>query len=962
MSDRIHLSKRAFEKRFMKTALAVCIASAGQVWADDASEGDDFDLEEIVVTGSHIRKDSFNSSSPMSVVNAEAIEGVGAVNVGDLLSRIPSITGDVTGTSVNVNVPQSSGISTTALRNLGTSRTLVLVNGRRYVSGMSAGAGYGVDLNTIPTTMIERVDVLTGGQSAAYGSDAVAGVINIITKTDFEGVELNTQFSESSESDREKQDISLTLGKNFDGGNVWFSFGHSNDEGLQSSDRDFSRYSQKAIDTDGDGLGDTLMFEGSSYIPGTRLIGGGMSIKGDGSAFDGGRDLATTDRLNFNEYRSLAIPLTRNFAAAGLKLDISEKATATIEMNYARVESRASFEPIPLSIVNDVYKVNRGGASNMALATHPLWAGSTAGALLQGGGVTSLDELSTFRRTVELGGRGSGNTRTTFRFAGSFDYELTNDLFFSLYGTYGVTEQNQTDFGDINLERARLALDMVADGSGGYMCADAAARISGCVPFNPFNTLDSVAGQAGIVDISPDAVNYLYAETGLKGEVEQLVLSGVLSGDLPFQLGNNTISFAAGVEYREEQGSETPDGLRQKGITRGYNIEPTSGEFDVVDFFGELYVPISEKLNMDIAFRSGDYSTVGRTTTWKVGLDAPISESLRIRAAQSTSVRAPNISDLFAGRVANASIVVDPCNGVDATASGNVADNCRSIQQIQDRINTDGSFALTQVESQNVTSYNTGSPNVLEETAESSTLGIVFTPMAVENLSVALDYYDIKIEDAIRVPNGSVILDRCYSAAPGSFDDSCGGLVFRDPNTGPVLDVQAVANNEDTIETSGIDLEVSYFLGSVGPGNMNVAFSANFLNKYDVIGLDGDVQELKGEVLFPKMRFTTSLSYDLNDFNIFAQLRYWDETNDRNDGVQLNDNLNVIDSSFLVDLRGSYKLSDIINVYVGANNLFDEQPVSMGFNHKYSEQGTNTNGSVFDVTGRQIYAGLKVKF
>ena len=623
-------------------------------------------LEEIFVTGSHIRKDTFSSSSPISLLDSSAIDGTGAVNMSDILGKVPSITGSVTGTSANVNEPQNSGISTVALRNLGSSRTLVLVNGRRYVSGVSAGAGYGVDLNSIPASIIEHVEVLTGGQSAAYGSDAVAGVINVITKTNFDGVELNVQGGRSGEGDRGKSDVSLTVGKNFDDGNIWFSAGYSNDDGLLSSDRDFSRFSRRSIDSDDDDLFESLAFEGSSFIPETRLIGGGISIKGDGSPFDGGRDLATTDRLNFNEFRSLLIPLERKFASGGLTLNLSEKAKASVEISYARVDSRARFEPIPFSVQADVFKVSRGGMSGIDITTHPLFAGSSAGAQLFAAGVTLLDEVSTFRRTVELGGRGSGNKRSTFRLAGAVDYEFNNGMFLNTYATYGLTEQVQTDFGDINLERAALGLDIELDGNGGFQCANSVARIQGCVPYNPFNTVDSIAGQAGIVDFSPEAVEYLAAAVGLTGEVEQIVVASVLSGELPFSLGPDNAGFAVGIEYREEKGTETPDGLRQKGITRGYKIQPTGGSFDVFDVFAELQIPLLEQLNLDVALRIGDYSTVGRTTTWKVGLDAPINESIRLRSAFSTAVRAPNISDLFAGAVANASLQTDPCGGVDA--------------------------------------------------------------------------------------------------------------------------------------------------------------------------------------------------------------------------------------------------------------------------------------------------------
>ena len=626
------------------------------------------------------------------------------------------------------------------------------------------------------------------------------------------------------------------------------------------------------------------------------------------------------------------------------------------------MESRARFEPIPLSISNDVYKVSRGGSSGMNLATHPLWVGSSAGNQLVAAGVTSLDGVSTFRRTVELGGRGSGNERTTFRTAIVLDYDFDNGMYLNTYATYGITEQQQTDFGDINLERAAYGLDFESDGAGGYQCANEVARINGCVPYNPFNTVDSLAGQAGIVDISVAAVDYLQAAVGLEGEVEQVVVASVLAGDLPFSLDAGEASFALGAEYREEKGSETPDGLRQKGITRGYNIQPTDGAFEVWEVFAEVHIPLLEQLNLDAALRIGDYSSVGSATTWKLGLDAPISDSIRLRSAFSTAVRAPNISDLFAGAVANAAIQSDPCNGVDASTSGNVAVNCRSIGAIQNRINATGAFTLTQVESQNTTSFNKGSENLEEETADSITLGIVLTPTSLPGLSAALDYYAIEIEDAIRIPTGTTIMNRCHEVDSSAFDASCGGLLFRDPNVGPVLDVLATANNEDTIETSGIDVEVSYYFEELGSGSLNLSLTANYLNQYKVTGAGGDEQDLQGELLFPKIRYSLNMSWDINNFNVFTQIRYWDATKDRNDDNPHNSRLNNIGEVYHVDMRGSYQISDTIKLYIGANNLLDEGVEEMGFTHKYSQQGTNTNGTVFDVVGRQWYGGVRIAF
>jgi iron complex outermembrane receptor protein len=646
-----------------KLAIAAVTAPIAMLALPAISVAQDEIVEEIVVTGSHIRKDTFTSSSPISVLDSASIEGVGATNIGDLLARVPSVVAAVDGSSANVNEPSNSGLNTTALRNLGSSRTLVLVNGRRYVSGTGAGAGYGVDLNTLPTTMIERVEVLTGAQSAAYGSDAVAGVVNIITKTDFDGIRFHAQVGQASEGDRKKEDIDLTVGHNFSDGNIWFSVGYSNDDGLQAVDRANSAFSRRSIDTTGDGLFDSLAFEGSSHVPGARLIAGGLSLNGDGTPFNGGRDLATTDRLNFNEFRSILIPLERRFASSGLTLDVSEKATVTVEVNYARVESRATFEPIPLSVFGDVYKLFKGGTSGMDLTTHPLWVGSSAGSQIVAAGVTNFDGFgNTFRRTVELGSRGSGNIRDTLRTAIALDYELDNGMYLDIYGTYGVTDQVQTDFGDINLERAVLALDMEADGFGGYQCVDAIARIQGCVPFNPFGTIDSLAGQAGITGISPEGAEYLGAAVGLTGNIEQTVVAAVLSGDLPFSIADqDNAAFAFGLEYREERGEETPDGLRQKGITRGYNIQPTKGNFNVLDVFGEIQLPLSDMFTLDAAVRAGEYSSVGSTFTWKVGLDAAINDSIRLRAATSTAVRAPNVTDLFGGAFASAVLSFDSC-------------------------------------------------------------------------------------------------------------------------------------------------------------------------------------------------------------------------------------------------------------------------------------------------------------
>ena len=229
----------------------------------------------------------------------------------------------------------------------------------------------------------------------------------------------------------------------------------------------------------------------------------------------------------------------------------------------------------------------------------------------------------------------------------------------------------------------------------------------------------------------------------------------------------------------------------------------------------------------------------------------PLPTTIRLRGAVATAVRAPNVSDLFAGGTATAAIITDPCNGITNSDTGNIADNCRSITAIQNRIDSDGAFILTQVESQNTSGLLSGSVNVNEEKADTLTAGVIFIPEAISGLQMSLDYYNIKIDDAIAKTDRSVILNRCYSAA-NSFDAQCGGLVRRDGRSGAALEVNAASGNENLIETSGIDIDISYTT-TLGAGDLYLGLAANFIDTYDITGIEtGDTQHLAGEVLVPR--------------------------------------------------------------------------------------------------------------
>lgn len=961
------------QKKFYRTALSVCIAglfSSAVLAEEEAGELNDR-VERIAITGSNIFKGSANASSsaPVFEIDKESIEGVAAISIGDVLNKIPSVTSSINGSSDNVSLGGAGsnvGVSTTSLRNLGSARTLVLVNGRRYVSGVSANTGYGVDLNSIPTAIIERVDVLTGGQSAIYGSDAVAGVINIITKQNFDGLEFNAFAADSTEGGAGRQNIDFTYGQNFDAGNAWVSVGYANQDVLNSSDRDFSKYEMRFLDTDGDGIRESIARrDGPGHVDGASLGFGDLKIFGNGDPFNKNQPLLDgnyqptggSDWDNQHANRTLVTPFQRINVASGINFDINDESTFEVEFNYAKTEARVDLEEAPIDVVNNIFRKGDGGTTGMDVATSPYFVGSSAGQQLLAvmGDNTSLDNVATNRRTFEFGNRSTENLRETYRVAGTYSYTFDNDMDWKTSATYGITTQQQQNSGDFSIPHMQQAVTIEEDGNGGYQCADEIARIYGCLPVNPFGTTDSLAGQAGIVGFSEEAMKYLAVSTGQTGKVEQFVLSSVVAGELDFAVGNDNMSFAAGVEYREESAVENPDSFRQLGITREGAVQPIDGSFDVAEVFGELYVPIADWLNVSLAGRVGNYSTIGTATTYRLGVDAPINDTFRFRGSQSSSVRAPNINDIFStGTTSVANPTIDVCNGASNTGTSNKDVNCTSIAAIANRMNTDpnGEYILVGSETNNTLVLQSGSPDLKEETADSLTLGVVVTPM--DDLYISLDYYDIEIEDGITTISSDIMVERCYDVDPSQFDATCGDKVVRDAADGPILNIYSTSINADTISTNGIDLEIAYSLE-----NFNVNFIANYLGEYEIDTPTGKIDNL-GKTLFPEFRYSVYASYDIiEDLNLFAQVTYRSETEGVLGETSLSNDLNTMDAVYYVDVRASYQFNDALNVYIGSNNLFDQQPDIQATS---AAVGTNTTPQAYDVIGRQLFAGLKLTF
>lgn len=900
-------------------------------------------VERIEVTGSRIKRTDMETTVPITVLSREDIAQTGAINVADILNSSP-VTIAGSDQSNSAFTTSTVGLNTTSLRNLGDSRTLVLVNGRRFVSGVDPSSGYAVDLNAIPTSMIERIEILKSASSAIYGSDAVAGVVNIITRKDFDGVEVNAQTGISGESDRKTKTVSVTSGKTWSGGNAWVSLGYDDDEGIKATDRDFSKQDLAILlDDNGNEYAGPV---NSSYPPQGRI----GKYNGDGTLYSG-----TTGSFNRASYRQLVTPLERKYAAAGLTMELADNVSMFTELNWNTTKTKDStIEPTPLDVVNDVWLKNRNGKGGMDINS-PLIPDALRNALIADG-ITNLNQTSFVRRLVEFGARSTDLERDTVRIATGVDWAIDDTWTSQTYLTWGRTDQSQDNGGQVNKERAALALDVIKDANGDLVCASELARLQGCVPLDMF----------GAGTVSDAAVKYIESPAKANGQAEQFVLGSSVTGSLPVALPGGDIGVAMGLEYREERGVYSPGDLAQTGASSTNQSDPTDGKLYSKDVYVEAILPALENLEFDLAARYADHSITGGDWTWNAGLQYTPFESFKVRASAATAIRTPNISDLFGGRGETFGNVADPCDGVTAATTGNAAANCRAIQAVSDRIAADGAFTLTQAERQGTGGTQGGNPDVKAETADTWSAGIIW--QIVDDLAFTLDYYDISVKDAISTTSRTTVLNRCFDVDASQFSQNCNGAAIRDQK-GALIEVHSGTSNENNIDTSGIDAEFNYTT-DLGPGSFKAQLVWNYTNEYVVTGiLSGEAIDYVGDVTHPEHRANLNLSYALDEMSFAWRMRYWDSVVDSvdesngnfTDGASLT-TFNDIDAVIYHDVNASYTFANGWEAMVGVRNLFDKQPPLLPQGTNSGATGINTASEAYDVTGRYFYAGVTAKF
>ncbi|MDJ0793161.1 MAG: TonB-dependent receptor [Woeseiaceae bacterium] len=978
------MSRNLTLKNAVKLAITANVAFAGMVgsplvFAQDEAE---VELEEITVTGSRIPRKDLEGPSPVSIYDRTNIEQSGGTSIGQILREIPAVAGGAQATNINNGGTGSQNIS---LRGLGSARTLVLINGRRAPDSSGGNSGL-VDLNTIPVAMVERIEVLKDGASAIYGSDAIAGVVNVITRRDFEGVELTAQTGVSAESDGEKNEFSLTVGQNIGDANFVMSLTRVEESETIAGNRDWASYAGWVFGGEWTGGGSSAppwgRYRGTTDFGDPIDQAGTLCADTAGCSFDltygpdnsGGNLLGGLTAFNFgtDAYNYAPINYQRQ---PNERWIFNTQATMPIDSlsGVGGMESTRAFA--------ELQYIDRESAQ--ALAEQPLaplafYAFPATYSAQNEYNPTGEDISDWRRRMVEDGPRTGDVEIQTFRGVAGIEGELSNGMTWEAAFNYGEVDY-VNNYGPLyNLSKVALAVGPTArdadnvircdtNGDGVFSSADDQA----CVPLNTF----------GIGAPTQEMLDYLqYRETERNKVTQRVISLNVTKADL-FELPGGDVGLSAGYVQRKETGKYSPDALTLElsavGAVTGTPSDPTDGQYTVDELYFEMRFPVVEMLELDAGFRYSDYDTFGDTTNWKVGLQFRPMDDILIRGSAATSFRAPTISNLFGGSGISFPSVTDPC-------ASNPTQNC-----INDGVPAGG---FTQISTQ-VRTLVGGNPTAEPEEADTFTFGVVYQPSALEGVSFAVDYWNVDIVDPITTIGAGVILSQC--AETGEFCEKIDRF-GPGPNQGAPLLIDNRITNAGRIETSGYDLLAEWKGIETDIGTFGVHWEGAIIDTYDKTQANGVVTPHAGyfrddeDGHFAEFRWILSGTYEREALTVQLDYRFIDEVTEfgsdifgscvDTDGTtvtipgvnrgltcvtstnpesanNLGDFQHKLESASYVDLYAKYQFSDRVMGFVGIDNVLDEEPpVSVdGFND-------NTDVRTFDTIGQYYYAGFKLNF
>lgn len=935
----------------LKSAIHVVLMSsaiaATSVYAP-AAVSQEVALEEVVITGSRIRRVDQETASPVFAMDRSTIEASGATSLGELMAQVPVVSGASTNPAVNNG--GGDGASTVELRGLGDERTLVLLNGRRV--GGIAGNG-AADVNIIPINLVERVDVLKEGAGAIYGTDAVAGVVNFVTRTDLDGMELSYDFGQSGESDGRRDAVGLAWGTQGEKGSVIIGLNYNKQESISAGDRKFSRDALYLY-------GGTIYAFGSSRTPNGRIFlpagsqlatdfGCSSITKNEGAAgtdIDDYRCFSGDDFYNYQPLNLIMTPQERGsvFTAANYNVNDSVEVYAQLLHNYTTsgfqiaalpFDSRSDNIVIPANNYYNPFGIGFGGIDG----TNPnaLWRMLGLG--------ERRNKVQTTTDLVTLGARGTIMDT-------SWDWDLS--------GNYqGIGQQIKTSGYYLgNKFQAAIGPSFFDATSNSVVCGTPGEIISGCIPINVFDMQnpDQAAGLNTITAAYSQRATYTYKDVSLG-----------FSGDL-FEAPGGTVKAAVGAGYSENFYSFDTDTLTESqppdfatcGLSQETCSADTRGGYDVTSLYAEVFIPLladvpgAQALNLTLGTQYSDYSTFGDTTNSSVKLEWRPLDDLLLRATWSEVFRAPTTANLYGGKRANAPTFNDPCVGLtaaDVAANPNLALVCENVP-------TDGTFA--QPNSQ-VTGLFSGNPDLQPETGDVITVGFVYQPSFFGGLSVSADWWQYKLNDIITSVDVNTTADICEKTGDPTY---CGYITrFQD---GQVFIIDQPTLNFGKLETSGVDIGLKYLLSNTRAGSFQFSVDTTYIDKYDSTPCDiCETQKVAGTFdrqygNYADWRALASIGWSFEPFTALLSARYVAGMviHDPDGAPGEQPDLNVPSVTY-VDLTLGYTFAENLVFNVGIDNLTDEQPPIMFQNNVLN---ANTDVSTYDTVGMYYRASIKYKF
>jgi len=1002
------MSNNSSIRRAVRCALlaGTAVAAVAQAQAPDPS------IQEVVVTGSRIAQPNLDSISPITSITAEDVKLQGVTRIEDLINNLPQAFADLGGNLSN----GSTGTASVNLRNLGRQRTLVLVNNRRLMPGdPTQNAAASPDLNQIPAALVERVEVLTGGASAVYGADAVAGVVNFIMNDKFEGVRVDAQYSlyqhnshsdvadlvrarnfklpDSNIMDGQTKDLTFIAGINTpDGrGNATVYMGYRTLSEIRQDARDFSacalalpnNSAPNPFSCGGSGTSGISRFIVGTGNPANGVGNGDFALDPSGAL----RAWTAADQFNFAPDNYYQRPDERKTAGLFAHYDFSEKASVYTEFMFMDDRTLAQIA------ASGAFLGAGPGAppffGDQAINCDNPFLSAAMVTQFCGGDRNAPDALVTVgRRNVEGGGRLDDLRHTSFRGVIGVRGDITDRWSYDVYGLYGTSILAENYQNDFSRQRLGKALNAVVDNRpGSTTLGQIVCRVNAddnlsnddprCVPYNIF--------QPG--KVTPDQLAYLQVPGVSTGSTTEQVLSASISGDLGVKLptANDPLAVAFGAEYRSERSELRTDQAFQTGDLAGQGAPTldTIGSFNVRELFAEARLPLiqdkafARSLTFETGYRYSDYDLDFQTDTYKLGLDWSPIEDVRLRGSYQRAVRSPNVQELFLQPRVQLNFNGDPCASqrIGVAPSGVTEAQCArtGVQP--------GQFGNILANPSN--QYNGligGNPDVQPEESDTYSYGFVLTPRFAPNLSVSVDYFDIKVEKSIGVLGGNFILNSCITS--NQFCDQ----IHRDANGSLWLGdggfVEDPIRNTGSVQIKGVDLEANYRLdiGRMGGLAFNAvgSYVDTYLTeplpgaqKYDCVGLYGTVCGTPIPEWRNKLRTTwqTPLGLDVSLTWRYIEAVELDATssNPALQGTVFFKDRRMGSRSYL-DMTASYSVSDLamfsnVTGRLGINNVLDKDPPVISQN---SCPGVFCNGNtfpqVYDTLGRYVFMGLTADF